>query len=133
MHSNLTWVFGISADVSRSSSTALDDPQSTYDLNSRIHSSDSQGQAGSVSQHSGLTVTAPDDLRQEPPESPSHLDSLRERMSRINAAAVSAELPQAAVPIMPAATERTNTSHMTGTMEALQQRMSLLRKKQEQL
>lgn len=59
--------------------------------------------------------------------SPSRMDSLRERMNKISAAA--AEQP--AAPIMSAATERTNTSHMTGTMEALQQRMFMLRKKQE--
>jgi len=63
--------------------------------------------------------------------SPSRLDALRERMNKISAAAaVSEQLPS---PVLPAATVRTDTSHMTGTMEALQQRMSLLRRKQEQL
>ncbi len=63
--------------------------------------------------------------------SPSRLDALRERMNKISAAAAMSE--QAPSPVISAATVRTDTSHMTGTMEALQQRMSLLRRKQEQL
>lgn len=63
--------------------------------------------------------------------SPSRLDALRDRMNKISAAAAMSEQVPSAV--IPAATVRTDTSHMTGTMEALQQRMSLLRRKQEQL
>ncbi|KAL0039701.1 hypothetical protein WJX77_005628 [Trebouxia sp. C0004] len=63
--------------------------------------------------------------------SPSRLDALRERMNKISTAAAVSE--QAPSPVLSAATVRTDTSHMTGTMEALQQRMSLLRRKQEQL
>lgn len=67
--------------------------------------------------------------QQEAMLSPSRLDALRERMDKISAAAaVSEQVPS---PVLPAATVRTDTSHMTGTMEALQQRMSLLRRKQE--
>ena len=67
--------------------------------------------------------------KQEPILSPSRIDALRERMNKISAAAaLSDQIPS---PAVPAATVRTDTSHMTGTMEALQQRMSLLRKKQE--
>ena len=62
--------------------------------------------------------------------SPSRLDALRERMNKISAAAAMSE--QVPSPVLSAATVRTDTSHMTGTMEALQQRMSLLRRKQEQ-
>ena len=64
------------------------------------------------------------------PSSPSRLDALRERMSKITAEAAMSE--PICSPALPAATVRTDTSHMTGTMEALQQRMSLLRRKQEQ-
>lgn len=68
--------------------------------------------------------------QQDPMSSPSRLDALRDRMSKIAAeAAMSEQVPS---PVLPAATVRTDTSHMTGTMEALQQRMSLLRRKQEQ-
>lgn len=67
--------------------------------------------------------------QQEAMLSPTRLDALRERMNKISAAAaVSEQVPS---PVLPAATVRTDTSHMTGTMEALQQRMSLLRRKQE--
>lgn len=83
-------------------------------------------------QRDGSTVNVATELGQDAVQSPSRLDSLRERMNRINTVPVSSEQAQPAVTMMPAATERTNTSHMTGTMEALQQRMSLLRKKQEQ-
>lgn len=67
--------------------------------------------------------------QQEAMLSPSRLEALRERMNKISAAA--AESEQVPSPVLPAATVRTDTSHMTGTMEALQQRMSLLRRKQE--
>lgn len=68
-------------------------------------------------------------FQQEAMLSPTRLDALRDRMNKISAAAaVSEEVPS---PVLPAATVRTDTSHMTGTMEALQQRMSLLRRKQE--
>ena len=67
--------------------------------------------------------------QQEAMLSPSRLDALRERMNKISAAAAMSE--QVRSPVLPAATVRTDTSHMTGTMEALQQRMSLLRRKQE--
>ena len=116
------------ADVSRSSSSAaLDDAQLMRETVSRINSSDLQGSAGpTIATEHGISA-------EDPLPSPSRMDSLRERMNRINAAAVSTEQSQSTAPMLPAATERTNTSHMTGTMEALQQRMSLLRKKQEQL
>ena len=68
--------------------------------------------------------------QQDAMSSPARLDALRDRMSKITAeAAMSEQVPS---PVLLAATVRTDTSHMTGTMEALQQRMSLLRKKQEQ-
>ena len=67
--------------------------------------------------------------QQEAMLSPAKMDALRERMNKISAAAaVSEQVPS---PVLPAATVRTDISHMTGTMEALQQRMSLLRRKQE--
>lgn len=123
----------VTADVGRDGSgVALADQQPPRDHAIQTRLSELQTDAVAAQDGTSAVLTS-EDLSQDALQSPSRLDSLRERMNRINAAAVSSEQPQQAVEMMPAATERTSTSHMTGTMEALQQRMSLLRKKQEQL
>ena len=126
----------ICAGVGRSSSSPVladSNPQASSDRISRGQSAGLEAQPVSAQSTGTSTpsISPSGASGQDVMLSPSRLDALRERMNKISAAAAMAE--QAPSPVLPAATVRTDTSHMTGTMEALQQRMSLLRRKQEQL
>ncbi|KAL0028272.1 hypothetical protein WJX79_006476 [Trebouxia sp. C0005] len=125
-----------SAGVGRSSSSPVPDDTDVPTASDSVSRGQSAGpDAHPVSVTSAETHTpsiSPSGTpRPDAMLSPSRLDALRERMNKISAAAAMSE--QAPSPVLSAATVRTDTSHMTGTMEALQQRMSLLRRKQEQL